>query len=46
MFGDREIHRKLSGAGGYAAGRLAEISDSLGQLAKIMKNSGEDTGLS
>ena len=46
MFGDREIHRKLSGAGGYAAGRLAEISDSLGQLAKIMKNSGEDPGLS
>ena len=46
MFGDREIHRKLSGAGGYAAERLAEISDSLGQLAKIMKNSGEDPGLS
>ena len=42
MFGNREVHRKLSGTGGYAAGRLAEISESLGQLAKVMKNSGED----
>lgn len=46
MFGNREVHRKLSGTGGYAAGRLAEISESLGQLAKVMKNSGEDPGLS
>lgn len=37
MFGNREVHRKLSGTGGYAAGRLAEISESLGQLAKVMK---------
>lgn len=44
MFGNREVHRKLSGTGGYAAGRLAEISESLGQLAKVMKNSGEDPG--
>ena len=46
MFGNREVHRKLSGTGSYAAGRLAEISESLGQLAKVMKNSGEDPGLS
>ena len=46
MFGNREVHRKLSGTRGYAAGRLAEISESLGQLAKVMKNSGEDPGLS
>lgn len=46
MFGNREIHRRLSGSGGYAAGRLAEISDSLGTIAKVMKNSGEDPGLS
>ena len=46
MFGNREVHRKLSGSGGYAAGRLAEISESLGQLAKVMKNSGGEPGLS
>lgn len=31
---------------GLCGGRLAEISESLGQLAKVMKNSGEDPGLS
>ena len=46
MFGNREVHRKLSGSGGYAAERLAEISESLGQLAKVMKNSGGEPGLS
>ena len=46
MFGNREVHRKLSGSGRYAAGRLAEISESLGQLAKVMKNSGGEPGLS
>ena len=25
MFGNREVHRKLSGTGGYAAGRLAAV---------------------
>ena len=36
----------MSGSGGYAAGRLAEISDSFGQIAKVMKNSSDDPGLS
>ena len=45
MFGNRDVHRKLSGSGGYAAERLAEISESLGQLAKVMKNSGGEPGL-
>ena len=34
------------GPGAMRRGGFAEISESLGQLAKVMKNSGEDPGLS
>ncbi len=45
FFWNREVHRKLSGSGGYAAGEQRRSQSRWDSLQKVMKNSGGEPGL-